>query len=45
MTGAETVNGVEVQAERGLAGQRVHAEQDGLADAQRVDGGAACGRR
>ena len=30
---------VVVQAERRLAGQRVHAEQDGLPDAQVVDGG------
>ena len=45
MTGAETVIGVQVQAERGLARQRVDAEQDGLADAQRVDGRRACGRR
>ena len=37
--------GVEVQAERGLARERVDAEQDGLADAQRVDGRRACGRR
>ncbi len=38
MTGAETSEHVAMQAESGLAGERVDAEQDGLADAQRVDG-------